>query len=447
VSDADPPGARPNLATGVAGLLLSLGAVGFVFADPTELFSTLTLVLVVTATVAELISARYASRYVVSGAFLCGVLALAFVGPAAGFAVPVIAISLAWVFERYRWRALLITLAGAGPPTMAIGFAFEALSLDSDSSGFLAALAVAGLVVFACSVFVVVPLMAVLDGQPILSSLRGFVGIAPTVAINIAALVFVAGIYVDVGLSALAFVLLLIVAFSYMARLVAEARARTREYASLSWGVLSGLIRTLDERDSRAARHCAAVAAFSRDIAKHVGCSTRDQELAHTAGLLHDIGKFALSDRVMERGARLEDADWRGIRRHPEIGADLLKDIGVYGPIADIIRAHHERLDGRGYPNGLRGDEIPPIAKIVAVAEVYDTLTAPDTYRTPMNSFEALNELRRVSGTQLDGTYVEALAALLAGRGTDYRHADEADFDRELDMERRITEATTAGPA
>ena len=270
MSDADPPGARPNLATGVAGLLVSLGAVGFVFADPTELVSTLTLVLVVTATVAELISARYASRYVVSGAFLCGVLAIAFVGPAAGFAVPLIAISVAWVFERYRWRALLITLAGAGPPTMAIGFAFEALSLDQDSTGFLAALAVAGLVVFACSVFVVVPLMAVLDGQPILSSLRGFVGIAPTVAINIAALVFLAGIYVDIGLSALAFVLLLIVAFSYMARLVAEARARTREYASLSWGVLSGLIRTLDERDSRAARHCAAVAAFSRDIAKHV---------------------------------------------------------------------------------------------------------------------------------------------------------------------------------
>jgi len=189
------------------------------------------------------------------------------------------------------------------------------------------------------------------------------------------------------------------------------------------------------------------VAAFSRDIAKHVGFSTRDQELAHTAGLLHDIGKFALSDRVMERGARLEDSDWRGIRRHPEIGADLLKDIGVYGPVAEIIRAHHERLDGRGYPRGLRADEIPPIAKIVAVAEVYDTLTAPDTYRTPMNSFEALNELRRVAGTQLEPRYVEALGDLLAGRGTDYRHADEADFDRELDMERRITEATTAGPA
>jgi putative nucleotidyltransferase with HDIG domain len=244
-----------------------------------------------------------------------------------------------------------------------------------------------------------------------------------------------------VGLSALAFMLLLIAAFTYMARLLVEARERTRQYANLSWGVLSGLIRTLDERDSRAARHCAAVAAFSRDIAKHVGMNKRDQELAHTAGLLHDIGKFALSDRVMERGAKLLESDWRGIRRHPDIGAELLRDIGVYGPVAEIIRAHHERIDGRGYPHGLKAEDIPAIAKIVAVAEVYDTLTAPDTYRTPMTSFEALNELRRVAGTQLDADCVEALAELLAGRGTDYRHADEADFDRELDIERRMNEA------
>jgi putative nucleotidyltransferase with HDIG domain len=226
-----------------------------------------------------------------------------------------------------------------------------------------------------------------------------------------------------------------------MARLVVVARERTREYANLSWGVLSGLVRTLDERDSRAARHCAAVAAFSRDLAREVGLSRRDQELAHTAGLLHDIGKFALSDRVMERGGVLEEADWRGVRRHPEIGAELLRDLGVYGPVAEIVRAHHERIDGRGYPRGLHGRDIPAIARIVAVAEVYDTLTAPDTYRTPMTSFEALNELRRVAGNQLDATYVEALATLLAGRGTDYRHADEADFDRELDIERRMNEA------
>ena len=95
----------------------------------------------------------------------------------------------------------------------------------------------------------------------------------------------------------------------------------------------------------------------------------------------------------------------------------------------------------RGYPRGLKGDEIPEIARIVAVAEVYDTLTAPDTYRTQMNSFEALTELRRVAGRQLDARFVEALAELLAGQGTEYRHADDADYDAELDIERRMNEA------
>jgi len=266
-------------------------------------------------------------------------------------------------------------------------------------------------------------------------------GLVVPVGINIALVATIAVIYAELGLAAMVLVLLNVLAFTYMAQLVVTARERTREYANLSWGVLSGLVRTVDERDSRAARHCAAVAAFSRDIAKQTGMSTREQEFAHTAGLLHDIGKFVLSDRVMERGGELRDPDWKGIRRHPDIGAELLRDIGVYGPVADIVRAHHERIDGRGYPRGLRDGEIPPIARIVAVAEVYDTLTAPDTYRTPMTSFEALHELRRVSGRQLDATYVEALGELLAGRGTEYRHADEADFDRELDIERRMNEA------
>ncbi|HEX6945458.1 MAG TPA: HD domain-containing phosphohydrolase, partial [Casimicrobiaceae bacterium] len=132
------------------------------------------------------------------------------------------------------------------------------------------------------------------------------------------------------------------------------------------------------------------------------------------------------------------------IRRHPTIGADLLRDVGMYGPVAEIVRSHHERWDGRGYPDGLEGEEIPEIARIVAVAEVYDTLTAPDTYRTPLTSFEALNELRRVAGKQLDPAIVESFAMLLAGRGTDYRHADAADYDAELDLLRRVDEA--AGP-
>jgi len=231
------------------------------------------------------------------------------------------------------------------------------------------------------------------------------------------------------------------VAFVYMTRLLATARERTRQCAALSWGVLSGLLRALDVRDGRAARHAAAVASFSRDIAHAAGMDARTCELAHTAGLLHDIGRVALTDRIMERDAALSVEDWEGVRRHPELGGMLLSDLRIYGPVAEIVHAHHERIDGRGYPEGLVGEQIPVLARVVAVAEVYDTLTAPDTYRTPISSFEAIHELRRVAGTHLDARFVEALAGLLAGRDTDYRHADAADFDRELEIERRVSDA------
>ena len=263
----------------------------------------------------------------------------------------------------------------------------------------------------------------------------------PSAGISLFLAVAGVGITVTVGNAGIAFALAAVFAFSYMARLLEQSRSRAQQYVSLSWGVLAGLMRTLDVRDQRAARHAAAVARFSRDIAHAVGMNEADCELAHTAGLLHDIGTFALSDRVAERGRTLTDEDWMAIQRHPELGADMLRDLGMYGPVAEIVLAHHERIDGRGYPNGLSEEEIPEIAKIISVAEVYDTLTAKDTYRTRMSSFEALNELRRVAGSQVDERYVEVLASLLRGEGVEYRHADMADFDAELDMERRINRA------
>jgi putative nucleotidyltransferase with HDIG domain len=438
---AQPGRPQPVLAGVIAGVLALAGVVGFAIADPSSVLEPLALTLAMCAIVAELAAARYSGALTVSAAFVAAMLAVGFVGPSAAFAIPAASYAVVWLVDRYRWRALLINIAGSATPVFAVGVAFTALDPERDSLALVAVLAVATVVTMLLNLLITVPLMAVLDGRPVLPQVRSFGALGPAFALNTALIAAAAAIYAELGLAALVFVLLTMIAFTYMARLVVVARERTREYANLSWGVLSGLIRTLDERDARAARHCAAVAAFSRDLARHVGLSTREQELAHTAGLLHDIGKFALSDRVMERGGVLEEADWRGVRRHPEIGAELLRDLGVYGPVAEIVRSHHERIDGRGYPRGLHGPDIPAIARIVAVAEVYDTLTAPDTYRTPMTSFEALNELRRVAGAQLDATYVEALAALLAGRGTDYRHADEADFDRELDIERRMNEA------
>ena len=285
------------------------------------------------------------------------------------------------------------------------------------------------------------PLYTAYDGPSETWSPRTFVAYLPSAAINVALTVAGAAIFVEVGLAGIAFALAAAAAFAYMAHLLNDSRSRAEQYVSLSWGVLAGLLRALDIRDQRAARHAAAVARFASDMAEAVGMNEQDQELAHTAGLLHDIGHFALSDRVAERGRTLTEEDWVAIQQHPELGADMLRDLGMYGPIAEIVLAHHERIDGRGYPNGLPGDEIPEIAKIIAVAEVYDTLTAADTYRTRMSSFEALRELRRVAGSQLDTGYVEVLAGLLSGEGVEYRHADAANFDSELDMERRIKEA------
>ena len=137
----------------------------------------------------------------------------------------------------------------------------------------------------------------------------------------------------------------------------------------------------------------------------------------------------------------MTEQDWEAIRRHPVLGAEMCTDLKMYGPVAEIILAHHERMDGRGYPNGLTEAEIPEIAKIIAVAEAYDTLTASDTYRTRVSSFEAIRELRRVAGSQFDPRYVETLANLLSGEGVGYRHADDANFDTELDIVRRLREA------
>ena len=428
--------------------IVVVGAVGFaveVAGDASAFSDPLTYVLAAVALVSALLVSNAGTNAVFSPAFMCDVLAIGLVGAAAGYIVPLVAELGAWLVLRYRREALLINIAGIPTPTFFVAVAFAAASLRPGSLEFYVGLAVASVAIFALNVGVVLPLMAILDGRPISLKSASLTELLPPVVISALLAIGVAAAYEDLGTPALAFLLVVVSAAAYMLYLVAESREKTRQYANLSWGVLSALVRTLNERDHRAARHCAAVAMFSRDMARAAGLDERDQELAHTAGLLHDIGKFVLSDRVMERGAQLNEGDWRGIRRHPDIGADLLKDIGVFGPIGDIIRAHHERIDGRGYPSGLTGDDIPEVAKIVAVAEVYDTLTAPDTYRTPMTSFEALTELRRVAGEQLEGSYVEALSELLAGRGTDYRHQDEADFDRELDMERRMSEA--ASPA
>jgi putative nucleotidyltransferase with HDIG domain len=207
---------------------------------------------------------------------------------------------------------------------------------------------------------------------------------------------------------------------------------------------LHGVVAGIDAEHLHTRDHSENVAAYAMAIGRALGFDTDKIVRLHRAALLHDIGKLAVRQEILVKPSSLTDAEYDEMKLHSNVGASMLLHAGLTEE-ACWVRHHHERMDGRGYPDGLAGDAIPAIARIVAVAETYDTLTAEDTYRTKMTSFEALTELRRVAGRQLDPGYVEALGRLLAGRGLDYRHADAADFDRELAMEERI--ANSIAPA
>jgi putative nucleotidyltransferase with HDIG domain len=436
---------RPRIAVAASVAIIAAAIPVLVFAPAGDFAQALTLILAVCASGSVIAASKWNGATEISASFVCFALAAAFAGPVAAFLVPLVAELSTWLARRYRLIMLPVNIAGIAVPNLLAAVVFQWLAggkFDASLND-LAALALVA-VGFLVANFVLLGLLGLLvDGGTLRGELRPPRELLPSLGLTVALTLAIAGVYARFGTAASVFVVLIVVAFAYMSRLVVVAHERTGQFASLSWGVLSALVRSLDRRDGRTARHSAAVATFARDIAIECGMGKRAAELAHTAGLLHDIGRFALPDRVMERHGTLTEDDWDAIRQHPELGADLLQDLGVYGPVAQIVRAHHERIDGRGYPDRLKGDDIPEIARIVAVAEVYDTLTAEDTYRDRMTSFQAMTELRRVAGRQLDSRFVEALASLLSGRGLDYRHADRADFDRELAMESRIADAVS----
>ena len=294
----------------------------------------------------------------------------------------------------------------------------------------------------------------VTEGRPLPGQVRDlFVPLLPGQIATGALAALLAVAYTNLGLPALFGVILVIVIFQYLtiALLRSEDRAdqleaRSMHLASLQLGVLTTLVETLALRDRVTARHAAAVARYSRALAREAGCSDAEQDLIHTAGLLHDIGKFALPDRILHAEV-LSDDDWAVIRRHPQDGATLVGRLDGYGPVADAILYHHERVDGSGYPAGLIGGEIPLASRILAICSTYDTMTARETYRSPMIPQDAMAELRKVAGRQLDAELVEQFIAMLEREGpVTFAHGDDADFEAELAFERRARKIAQPAP-
>ena len=147
--------------------------------------------------------------------------------------------------------------------------------------------------------------------------------------------------------------------------------------------MLSTLVKALDKRDPTTGRHAASVARYAQALAREAGCSQEEEDVARVAGLLHEIGKFTWPDRILH-AAVVEEADLPTVRNHPQEGAMLVGALDGYGAAAEAILYHHERVDGRGYPAGLIGSEIPLTSRILAICSTYDTMTAREGYRAQM---------------------------------------------------------------
>ncbi len=393
----------------------------------------------------------------ISGSFLANVLAMVFLGGTPAALIGVISILAGWLRFRESWNFLLINLLTYMTFPLVVGIGFHeilsATGITTTDPAFYVLVFGAFLAALAINFSMIAAYGSYLGLSSFVEKVR--TALIPLLPSELAAALMAVGvafIYVQIGLAGVALFGIVLVIFQYLlgALLKSQDRARelevrTNQLASFQVGMLSALLRTLDLRDQMTARHSAAVARYSRAIAQRAGFSRREEELVHIAALLHDIGKFILPDRILKANVPLTDEDWMLIRRHPQQGARVVSSLDGYGPVAEIILAHHERIDGKGYPRGLEGDDIPELARIISVADTYDVMTARDSYRTPTSSYEAIQELRRVSGKQLDARFVEVFIELLEGEDVSFRHGEEADFERELSLEARIAETASPG--
>jgi putative nucleotidyltransferase with HDIG domain len=387
--------------------------------------------------------------FTISAAFLSLVLAMILLGPAPAVLVGVLGMAVDALRRRAPWRHALANLSTYAFFPLAGSVAFDALGgqgLAGDMPSYVLAVFALFMATNVLNFLLIGLDIAIVDGQSLMSGLRHVY--LPVLPVEFATGLLTAGVafsYGDRNLGAIGLLAVIGLVFQYLLRTALSSierkdqlEGRTRQLAALQVGVLGTVLQTLSLRDKMTARHSAAVARYSREIARELGLSEREQEIVHTAGLLHDIGKFIFPDSILFAETRLSEEQFAVVRRHPDQGAKLVKRIEGYGPIAEIILAHHERIDGRGYPNGLAGEEIPLAARIISVSDTYDVMTARDSYRRPVPPSEAIAELRRVSGAQLDGRVVEAFIRVLDRRGVTFRHADDADFERELNLERRV---------
>lgn len=199
----------------------------------------------------------------------------------------------------------------------------------------------------------------------------------------------------------------------------ALARRTFRVYLELSeayTATVRSLVTAIEAKDPYTRGHSERVALLSRALAERTGLPDDEVEIVERAALLHDVGKIGVSVATLTSAAPLTADEVREIRNHPVIGSELLEKVDFLSSIVPIVRHHHEHMDGAGYPDGLSGNEIPLYARLLAAVDAFDAMTSDRAYRPAMSDTEAMAEMVRVAGQQLDPSMVNALSALLLER-------------------------------
>jgi putative nucleotidyltransferase with HDIG domain len=429
------------IATSLAGALLSARAEDW---HSPAVLVLLFLVLVV----ADRFEIRTPSGLYVTGYMPIVILIAVEFGPAPAAALGA---ATALLQRRKAWRLVLCDVASLSAFPLGAGLAVRGLAPLVTNGGalwFLLLVVAAFMLAWLVNVVIVIVYMGLLEARPILSTFvsagRQMAVLQLAHALGTAGLVYA---FERLGSAVIVFAGVMIVSYSRLQadlteaeRLRVEAQERNEELAAANerlrrahFGAMRSLVRSIHLHDRMTARHSAAVARYARGIARAAGCSEDDQQLVHTAGLLHDVGKHILDDAILKGDSKLDDEQWELVKRHPEEGARIVRLLEGQAAVAEIIHAHHERVDGRGYPRGLAGEKIPRLSRMISIADTYDVMTARDSYRDPVSSAAAVAELRRVADAQLDGELVEIFVQQVLGHEeASFAHGDDADFEAEL---------------
>ena len=199
-----------------------------------------------------------------------------------------------------------------------------------------------------------------------------------------------------------------------------EIRDKTEKLSRAYLQIVEALAASVDAKDRYTHGHSSRVAAYAKEIARRAGFSSAEQDRVFMMGLLHDVGKIGIQDSIINKPSRLTEEEYAHIKTHTLVGAEILEKITDFPELVVGARWHHERYDGKGYPDGLAGEGIPEMARIIAVADTYDAMTSNRSYRALLPQDQVRRELQRCRGTQFDPRYADIMLEMIAD-DPDYR--------------------------